>query len=320
MALSTMERTPPPFFRQGLAPHVRVAICAALAVALMLADARWHVVDPLRATLATVMHPVQRALAAPLQGLKWLGTSFAGLEQARAREEQARAALAAQSAVAARAESLARENAQLRALLELRPALSVRSQAAEVLYEAADPFARKVVIDRGALQGVVAGSPVVNETGLLGQVTRVHPLQSEVSLLADARAAVPVLNERTGARGAAYGGAREHGMELRFVAANADVRVGDILVTSGLDGIYPSGLKVARVAAVDRLAGGGFAAIGLAPLASADGLRHVLVLEPLSAQLPPRPGAAEAAAGPRMGAGPASAPASGARQGRGVAR
>jgi rod shape-determining protein MreC len=319
MALGTLERTPPPFFRQGLTPRARLAICATLAVALMLADARWRVVDPLRATLATAMQPLQRALAAPVHGAGQFGAMLAGLEQARSREEQARAALAAQSVQAARADALARENAQLRALLELRPALAVRSQAAEVLYEAADPFARKVVIDRGALQGIAPGSPVVNEAGLIGQVTRVHPLQSEVSLLTHERAAVPVLNERTGARAAAYGGAREHGMELRFVAANADVREGDVLVTSGLDGIYPPGLKVARVVSVDRLAGAGFAGIGLAPLAPADGVRHVLVLEPLGAQLPPRPtAAAEATATARPASGAASRP--GARPGRQVAR
>ena len=317
MALGTLEHTPPPFFRQGLTPRARLVICSLLAVGLMLADARWRVMDPLRATLATLMHPVQRTLSAPLLGVQRLGANFSGLEQARAREEQARAALAAQSAQAARADALARENAQLRALLELRPALAVRSQAAEVLYEAADPFARKVVIDRGALQGIVAGAPVVNEAGLLGQVTRVHPLQSEVSLLTHDRAAVPVLNERTGARAAAYGGAREHGMELRFVASNADVRVGDVLVTSGLDGVYPPGLKVARVAEVDRLAGAGFAGIGLAPLARADGVRHVLVLEPLSAQLPPPPAGAGAAPA-RPAASAASRP--GVRQGGQVTR
>lgn len=317
MALGTLERTPPPFFRQGLTPRARLAICSLLAVGLMLADARWRVIDPLRATLATLMHPVQRTLSAPLLGVQRLGATLSGLEQARAREEQARVALAAQSAQAARADALALENAQLRALLELRPALAVRSQAAEVLYEAADPFARKVVIDRGAMQGIVAGAPVVNEAGLLGQVTRVHPLQSEVSLLTHDRAAVPVLNERTGARAAAYGGAREHGMELRFVASNADVRVGDVLVTSGLDGIYPPGLKVARVASVDRLAGAGFAGIGLAPLARADGVRHVLVLEPTAAQLPP-PAAAEGAAPARPASGAASRP--GTRDGRQVTR
>lgn len=317
MALGTLERTPPPFFRQGLTPRARLAICSLLAVGLMLADARWRVIDPLRATLATLMHPVQRTLSAPLLGVQRLGATLSGLEQARAREEQARVALAAQSAQAARADALALENAQLRALLELRPALAVRSQAAEVLYEAADPFARKVVIDRGAMQGIVAGAPVINEAGLLGQVTRVHPLQSEVSLLTHDRAAVPVLNERTGARAAAYGGAREHGMELRFVASNADVRVGDVLVTSGLDGIYPPGLKVARVASVDRLAGAGFAGIGLAPLARADGVRHVLVLEPMAAQLP-RPAASEGAAPARPASGAASRP--GARDGRQVTR
>ncbi|MFM7531234.1 MAG: rod shape-determining protein MreC [Rubrivivax sp.] len=316
--MGTLESTTPPFFRQGLTPRVRLAVCAALAVGLMLADARWHMVDPLRAALATAMQPVQRALAAPLRAVAHLGAVLGDAQGLRTREEQARAALAAQSLQGARAQALARENAQLRALLELRPAITVRSQAAEVLYEAADPFARKVVIDRGALQGVAAGSPVVNEAGLIGQVTRVHPLQSEVSLLSHERAAVPVLNERTGARAAAYGGAREHGMELRFVAANADVKVGDVLVTSGLDGIYPPGLRVARVAAVDRLAGAGFAGIGLAPLAPADGVRHVLVLEPTGTQLPPRPDSQGAAAAAAPASQAASRP--GARAPRQVAR
>jgi rod shape-determining protein MreC len=164
----------------------------------------------------------------------------------------------------------------------------VHSQPAEVLYEASDPFSRKVVIDRGTTQGVALASPVINEAGVLGQVTRVYPLSSEVTLLTDKDAAIPVLNPRNQLRSAAFG-TTGAGMELRFMAGNADVQVGDVLHTSGVDGIYPPGLPVATVSSVDRKVDTGFAKVILTPTALPDGVRHVLVLEPVGFQLPPRP-------------------------------
>ena len=173
-------------------------------------------------------------------------------------------------------------------LLDLKPALAVKTTAADVLYEASDPFSRKIFIDRGASQGVVPGAPVIDEAGVLGQVTRVYPLSSEVTLLIDKEAAIPVLNTRTHQRSAAFG-ADGAAMELRFMAGNADVHVGDLLQTSGVDGIYPPGLDVAKVIKVDPRADSSFARIALVPTASADGVRHVLVLEPMAMQLPARP-------------------------------
>jgi rod shape-determining protein MreC len=159
-----------------------------------------------------------------------------------------------------------------------------------VLYEASDPYSRKVFIDRGTAQGVAAGSPVINEAGVLGQVTHAYALTAEVTLLTDKDAAIPVLNKRTQQLGAAFGAnAAPGGMELRFSSANADVQVGDLLHTSGLDGVYPPGLPVARVVGVQRRVESGFARVALAPVANPDGVRHVLVLQPLSAQLPARP-------------------------------
>ena len=136
------------------------------------------------------------------------------------------------------------ENNHLRALLGLRSAITVHSQPAEILYEASDPFSRKVVIDRGTTQGVALASPVINEAGVLGQVTRVYPLSSEVTLLTDKEAAIPVLNARNQLRSAAFGTSGT-AMELRFMAGNADVQIGDVLQTSGVDGIYPPGLPAA---------------------------------------------------------------------------
>ena len=293
MSIGTIDRTPPPFFRQGPSALSKLILCSALALFLMVADARFAVAAQLRALLATALYYPQQVLLMPVQALGVARDYALGLRNAHAAEEAARLALARQAERAARVEPLLAENARLRGLLDLRPGLSVRAQAAQVLYEASDPYSRKVIIDRGMTQGIVAGSAVINEAGVLGQVTRVFPLSAEVTLLTDKDAAIPVLNTRSQARSAAFGSAAVPGggMEMRFMAGNADVRVGDVLTTSGVDGVYPPGLPVARVTAVDRKLDSGFARIVLAPAASSDGVRHVMVLEPIGLQLPARPDA-----------------------------
>ena len=279
---------PPPFFHQGPSALTRLAVFSALALFLMAADTRFAVTRPLRAGLAMLLLPVERALEVPVQLTHASGEYVGGLHQAQADLSKAQLALTTQSAKAARVDTLLAENTRLRALVDLKPALAVKSQAAEVLYEASDPFSRKIFIDRGATHGVVPGAPVIDEAGVLGQVTRVYPLSSEVTLLIDKEAAIPVLNIRTHQRSAAFG-ADGNRLELRFMAGNADVHVGDLLQTSGVDGIYPPGLDVARVVKVDPSADSAFARIALTPTASADGVRHVLVLEPVAMQLPARP-------------------------------
>ncbi|MEP7303201.1 MAG: rod shape-determining protein MreC [Caldimonas sp.] len=303
MALGTLDRTPPPFFRQGPSALTKLCFCSALALLLMVADARFRITQPVRATAATMLYPLQRALLVPVEGVAGLRSWFAGLASASAGEQAARRDLARQSERAMRVDLLLQENARLRLLLELRPTLSVRSQAAELLYEAADPYSRKVIVDHGVAHNVVLGSPVINEAGVLGQVTRVYLQSSEVTLLGDRDAAIPVLNRRSGARSAAFGGALASGLlEMRFMAGNADVQVGDVLTTSGVDGVYPPGLPVATVQAVDRKVDSGFARITLKPAASADGVRHVLILEPTGVQLPPRPEAAASEPAGKAGA------------------
>jgi rod shape-determining protein MreC len=293
MPLGTLDRTPPPFFKQGMSALSQLVFFSALAFFLMVADTRLKVVQPLRAVIATALHPVELALLAPVDAWRAAGDYLDGVGELRERERTAQRQLAEQAERAGRVERLTAENERLRGLLELRAPFTVRSQAAEVLYEAPDPYTRKIVIDRGLKDGLVAGSPVVDRSGVLGQVTRVHPLASEVTLLTDKDASIPVLNTRTQSRAVAYGDpagvAAGAGMELRFLASNADVLPGDLMNTSGMDGVYPPGLGVARVVAVDRQLESTFAKVTLAPLASPDAARHVLVLEPLHLQLPPRP-------------------------------
>ena len=293
MSIGTFDRTPPPFFRQGLSALTKLILFSALALFLMVADTRFTIAAHLRALLATALYYPQQVLLMPVQAIAAAGDYALGLRHALATEEASRRELVKQAERALRVEQLLAENARLRGLLELRPGLTVHAQAAQVLYEASDPYSRKVIIDRGATQGVVIASAVINEAGVLGQVTRVFPLSAEVTLLTDKDAAIPVLNTRTQARSAAFGSAAAPGggMEMRFMAGNADVQVGDALTTSGVDGVYPPGLPVARVTSVDRKLDSGFARIVLAPAALPDGVRHVMVLEPVGLQWPARPDA-----------------------------
>ncbi|MCV2358657.1 MULTISPECIES: rod shape-determining protein MreC [Roseateles] len=296
MSLGPFDRDTPPFFRQGASALTKLLLCAALALFLMVADARFKLTAPARASMALALQPLQTLLLAPVDAWETLQDYLRGTESAREAENLARRQLVQQAERLSRAEQLQAENQRLRALLELRPAVQVSSVSAEVLYEATDPYSRRVVIDRGSRHGVQPGAPVINDKGVLGQVTRVYGLSAEVTLLNDKDAAIPVLNSRTQQRNAAFGRSDGNGMELRFLAANADVKEGDVLVTSGLDGVYPPGLPVARVSLVERRGDTSFASVGLQPIAQADSARHVLVLQPLAQHEAAQAEAAAAAA------------------------
>ena len=288
MPLGTLDRTPPPFFKQGQSAFSKLMVFGALALFLMVADVRFKLTGPIRMAVATVLYPVQWAVMRPIEMIRGGGVYFSSLQQAQAAELDAKKRLNTQAQRAAQVEQLNLENDRLRKLLALRERSSTPAQAAEVMYDAADPFTRRVMVDKGQLQGIKPGSPVIDDAGVLGQVTRVYPLSSEVTLLIDREHAIPVLNTRTGARSVVYGDPSVHGgtLELRFMAGNADVQQGDILSTSGVDGVYPPGIPVARVEKVERRADSAFARISCQPLANTLGAKHVLLLDPYSVQIP----------------------------------
>jgi rod shape-determining protein MreC len=291
MPLGTLDGTPPPFFRQGPSALSKLTFFSLLALFLMVADARLELARPLRVAVAAALYPVQWLALRPVVWAQGGGKYFESLKRSQSSEEAALYKLGLQSQRASQVEQLLLENTRLRALLTLRERVSTPSQAAQVLYDAADPYTRKVIIDRGLLDGIVAGSPVLDEAGVLGQVTRVYPATSEVTLITDREQAIPVLNTRTGSRGVAFGdpALRANALELRFMAANIDVQVGDLLTTSGVDGVYPPGLPVAKVAKVDRRVDSAFARISCEPLALVSGVVHVMVLQPVASQIAPQP-------------------------------
>lgn len=288
----TLDRRTPSFLRQGPSAVSKIILCSALALFLMVADARFKVTDPVRHIVSLALYPVQWLMLKPIEitsrGVGYLQTQ----QQAQDEASSARQALVLMSERAAQTEQLLQENTRLRKLLDLRDRLVTSAQAAQILYDSADLYSRRVVVDRGENHGVELGSPVMDESGVFGQVTRIYPYLSEVTLLIDRDQAIPVLNARTGARGVAYGdpvAGHGGGMELRFVSANADVQENDLLTTSGLDGVYPPGLPVARVLHVERRADSAFARIYCRPIAQIEGTRHVMLLKSVAPQLPVRP-------------------------------
>lgn len=291
MPLGTLDRDPPPFFRQGPSALSKLAVCSALALFLMVADARFKVLQPLRTFFGVVLYPVQWLALQPVLLIQGSSDYLSTVSTAQSANEEAQRKLGLQSQRANQVEQLLLENNRLRQLLDLRARLQANGIASQVLYDAADPYSRKVVIDKGLVHKVTLGSPVLDESGVMGQVTRLYPLMSEVTLITDRDHAIPVLNTRTGARGVAFGDTATHAdaMELRFMAANADVAVGDLLTTSGVDGVYPPGLPVARIEKIERRVDTMFARIYCVPVALVAGANHVIVLEPLSAQITPRP-------------------------------
>lgn len=283
-----MEHTPPPFFKRGPAPLVRLFFFASLSLALLVLDARFRYADGLRSTLALVAYPLQRAATAPIDFFTAVGSYFS--TQAQLVEDNAalRAKTLALSQNAQRYEAAAAEAAQLRRLIGAAEKLEVRATPAEVLYAGRDPYSHKVFINLGAQQGVKPGSPVTDDAGVVGQVTRVHPLISEVTLLTDQDHAIPVQVIRTGLRAVAFGGGPSGMLELRFMSPIAEIQNGDRLVTSGIDGTYPAGLPVGTVVRIERDAEHSFARVVCKPAAGVDRGRYVLVLSDEAAR-PPRP-------------------------------
>lgn len=291
MPLGTLDRTPPPFFRQGASALSKLMLFSAMALFLMVADTRFNLTGPVRMTIASVIYPLQWALFQPVT---WARDGFHHVQSLRSAQEDAhtlREQLRLQSPRVQQFDQLSQENERLRQLLELRARMPTPGLAAQVLYDAADPYAHKVIIDKGLIHGVSAGAPVLDESGVLGQVTRVYPSLSEVTLVIDADQAIPVLNIRTGVRAVAFGDPSLHGgaLELRYMGSNADVQPGDILTTSGIDGVFPPGLPVARVEKVERRVELPFALIYCVPQARVTGASQVLVLPTLAGQQPPRP-------------------------------
>ena len=276
---------PLPFFRTGPSPLARLLIFSALSIALLVADTRLKYLDTLRQVVSVIVYPLQRIAGAPASIVQRASEFFVSNSALRTENTRLTQENLAHSTLLQQLSALQTENEHLRRLFGTRERLKPRTTLAEILYAARDPFSRKIVIDLGSQQDVEAGQPVIDGVGVVGQVTRVYPWLSEVTLITDKNHLVPVLNTRNGLRAVLAGTGNDGALELKFVPLNADFINGDQLVTSGIDGVYPPGLPVAQVANVERNAAFLFARIVCKPLAGVNHHKQVLVVHAQKAAL-----------------------------------
>jgi len=294
---------PPPFFHRGPSPAARLAFFALVSVALLFTDTRYRYLESVRHAVGAVLYPVQRALELPADAVLYVGSYLASSRALAVENRDLKDRLLAQAPAVQSYQSLEQENARLRALIEVGARFAGAATPAEVLYSGRDPFTQKLFVDKGESSGVQAGQAVIDEAGVVGQVTRVFPSIAEVTLVTDKDQAVPVKIERSGLRSVMYGSGGGRLPELRFLSPNAEVRAGDKLVTSGIDGTYPAGLAVAQVVSVERDPGQIFARVLCNPLAGVDRSAELLILGAAAASAPPRPEEAAESDAPRRGRG-----------------
>jgi rod shape-determining protein MreC len=292
-----MDYQPPPFFSRGPAPLVRLGFFVSLAVLLMVLDARFRYAESIREVVALLAYPLQRVALAPSELLGTAEDFFTTQIALKQENERLKTRDLLEASDLLTLDALRAENAQLRRLFDARERLPRPATLAEILYQGRDPFSRKVIIDKGSQQGIEPGQAVIDDVGVVGQVTRVHPWIAEVTLVTDKEQRTPVEVVRNGLRAVIYGGGDKGTLDLSYTATNADVQADDLLVTSGIDGTYPPGLPVAKVSKVERDAAYSFAKITCVPTAGTDQNRQVLVLS-REANLPAPPAEAEPRAGP----------------------
>ncbi|SDG64726.1 rod shape-determining protein MreC [Propionivibrio dicarboxylicus] len=272
-----MDQQPPPFFKRGPAPLARLSFYAALSTALLFVDARFQTLELLRSTLSLITYPLHVAAHAPIELLSNGGQYLTGITRFQEENSKLKRDQLESASALLRLRQLESENTHLRKLLDMRERQHVDGIVARIVYAARDPFSRRIVVDKGQQHRIEAGQPVIDEAGVVGQVTRIFPFVSEIALITDKEQSVPVQIVRNGLRSVVFGlGSGQ--LELRFMPANADVQNGDVLVTSGLDGIFPVGLPVARITHIERDTSYSFARIFCEPTAGVENYNEVMVL------------------------------------------
>src|SRR5436309_4372828 len=279
---------PPAFFHRGPSPLSRLALLGLLSIALLFADTRFRYLEGVRQVVAVALYPFQRAVLLPGEAFAYVGDYFGSKRQLADENSRLKEALVVQAPAVKTASQLEIENARLKVLLDTAQRYPGAAVAVEVLYIGRDPFTQKLFVNKGVEAGVKAGDAVIDELGVVGQVTRSYPMMAEVTLVTERDHAVPVRIERSGIRSVLFGNGTGRSPELRFTAPSADIKIGDRLLTSGIDGTYPAGLAVAEVIDIDRDTGQMFARIACKPLAGIDRSQFLLVLG-REAAMPPRP-------------------------------
>lgn len=278
------------FFNRGPSPVARLAFFCALSLLLLFVDARYQYLESARKVLAVMIYPFQRLTALPGETVGKIATYFETQSQLLTDNAKLRQQHELDAAQLTQLQAIQAEDTQLRTLQEIKQRVDYPMQMAEIVYVERDIFKRKLFVDKGSQVNVQAGQVVVDNNGVVGQVTRVYPWLSEVTLVTDKDHAVPIQLLRNGLRAVVFGSGDISEMSLRYMPVSADIVEGDVLVTSGIDGIYPPNLPVAKVVKIERDPAYPFARITCAPMAGVDRHRALLIVSgtPKLPELPAR--------------------------------
>jgi rod shape-determining protein MreC len=271
----------PQFFRHGPSLLARLIFFVVLSLVLMAIDTRFKYLAEIRQAFSTVIYPLQKLANAP-STLYGRVSEFFFNPNLVEENEQLKHRHLAESGQLQRLQALEAENAQLRKLLQASQRIEGQTAMAEILHVPRDPFNRKVMLDKGSQGGIQPGQVVVDDAGVVGQITRIYPWMSEVTLITDKDHSVPVQVVRNGLRSVVSGTGKEGALELRYVAVNTDIQEGDLLATSGIDGVYPPGLPVAVVSKIERNSTYVFARVTCTPAAGVGHNRQLLILSLLT--------------------------------------
>lgn len=265
-------------FRRGPTAEFRLFVFVALALALLIVDTRSRVLDPVREVVSVGLYPFQRAVMLPREAVAAIGNWTDAASEARTEKEALQRQRIELAQIATHAAQLSAENQQLRRLLGVADMAAQPSVAVEVLYEPANAFTHHLVFDKGRQSGILPGMPVIDEGGVVGQIVRVTPFTSEAALLTDEKVSIPVQVLRNGLRLIAFGGHPGGKVEVRYLTNDTDIQAGDVLITSGVGGLFPAGLSVAKVDEIQRDNASGFSMAVATPLSHPERYRHFLIL------------------------------------------
>lgn len=263
----------------GAPSHLtRFVLLSTLSVALMMLDHRGQHLEKIRAGLNTLAYPVQLIAAAPAYLFRGIGDFFTTRGTLREDNEKLLAERQALLAKLQQFDALEQENQRLRQMLVSAAVVADKAIAAELVEVSTEPFTRKIMIAKGAQDGVHVGQSVIDAHGIMGQVTQVAGNVSRVTLITDAGHAIPVLNNRSGLRAMVFGTGNPDTVKVPYLTANADIQEGDLLVSSGMGGTFPPGYPVARVTKIVNDPNEAFLAIAAKPAAQLNHGKQVLLV------------------------------------------
>ncbi|MCW9013080.1 MAG: rod shape-determining protein MreC [Gammaproteobacteria bacterium] len=268
-----------PLFMRGPSITLRTILLIIFSIMLMMVDHRWHHLESARSLIeSVVIYPLRYAINLPAQFISWGDESLSShqfllAENKQLKEQSLRAQVSLQ-----KLSILEKENERLRKMLSAQPKVGEEVLVAELLSIDLDPYKQQVIINKGDQKNVYLGQPIIDAWGVMGQIIHTGKYSATAMLISDPSHAIPVQVNRNGLRSTAFGTGHPHKLELRYIPHNAEIEVGDLMVTSGLGGRFPPNYPVGRIIEIDRPAGETFARVIAEPVAHLDRSREVLLV------------------------------------------